>query len=102
MNKIFIACSLFFILSIHLLPKVEASTEPACARRDEIINKFEIEFGEVPQAMGLVPFGLMIEVLAASTGTFTILVTRSDGISCILAAGEDWSWVREQDPSSSI
>jgi len=32
----------------------------------------------------------MIEVLAAESGTFTVLLTRPTGVSCLSMAGDFW------------
>lgn len=94
---------LFLIILVVQLPEnVKADTEPACALREDIIRSFEVEFGEKPQAAGIGPFGLIIEVLAAPTGTFTILATRPDGISCIVAAGAEWRWIKGEGAVGSI
>ncbi len=32
----------------------------------------------------------MIEVLASPSGGFTIILTQPNGLSCVMAAGENW------------
>jgi hypothetical protein len=51
------------------------------------------QYGEAPQAIGLVGGSRVIEVLSSKEGTFTILITQPDGMSCILAAGQDFEEV---------
>jgi hypothetical protein len=62
-----------------------------CADRASIIERLEQRFGEVRQAMGLNRGNSVVEVFAsAETGTWTILVTTPNGVSCMIASGELW------------
>jgi hypothetical protein len=62
-----------------------------CADRASIIERLEKRFGEVRQAMGLNRGNSVVEVFAsAETGTWTILVTTPNGVSCMIASGELW------------
>ena len=45
--------------------------------------------------MGLVSNGSILEVLASKDGSWTISVTRPDGMSCVVAAGEAWEDMHE-------
>lgn len=47
-------------------------------------------YGETRRGVGIMS-GAVTEVFAsAETGTWTIIVTRPDGVSCAVAAGEAW------------
>ena len=43
--------------------------------------------------MGLAADGSVVEVLAATSGSWTILVTKPTGVSCVVASGEAWDHV---------
>lgn len=63
----------------------------ACAPRAAIIAQLEKKYGETRRGAGLQNRGAVTEVFAsAATGTWTIIVTRPDGVSCAVAAGEAW------------
>ena len=67
----------------------------ACAARGEVVAKLAQRFGETLRSVGLQRADGLVEVYASEkTGTWTILVTRPDGMSCLLAAGELW----EEEP----
>lgn len=75
-------------------PAAEAEGRPACAERTELVQKLKDRFGETLRSVGLHQTDGVVEVYSSdSTGTWTILVTRPDGIACLLAAGQMW----EQD-----
>jgi hypothetical protein len=70
-----------------------ASSAPAqnqCAARSELIKQLDAQYGEKPAAVGQVDQQSVIEVYVSDQGTWTILVTGTDGGSCILASGEGW------------
>jgi hypothetical protein len=77
-------------------PNAEARETGACAARGEVIAKLAQRFGETLRSIGLQRAEGVVEVYASErTGTWTILVTRPDGMSCLLAAGELW----EEEPT---
>ncbi|NBB83026.1 MAG: hypothetical protein GVY28_06420 [Alphaproteobacteria bacterium] len=72
-------------------PATAAATEESCATRESILAYLAKEYAEQPVAMGLANSGGMIEVLTNSAGTsWTILLTKPDGETCMVAAGEGW------------
>ena len=63
----------------------------ACAERATVVDRLADKFGETWQSMGLNPQNGVVEVYASDqTGTWTILITRPDGVSCLIASGEMW------------
>lgn len=63
----------------------------ACAPRAAVVAQLERKYGETRRGAGLQNRGAVTEVFAsATTGTWTIIVTRPDGLSCAVAAGEAW------------
>jgi hypothetical protein len=75
-------------------PQAEAEGRQACAEREQVVQKLEERFGETLRSIGLHQNDGVVEVYSSeATGTWTILMTRPDGMSCLLAAGDLW----EQD-----
>ena len=66
---------------------------PRCAPHADMLSVLAKQYGEAPQAIGLVSGTAVLEVLSSKAGTFTVLVTRADGMACILAAGQDFEEV---------
>ncbi len=76
---------------LHATPIAEAQGRPACAKRDLVVQRLEERFGETLRSMGLNQNEGLVEVFASeATGTWTILMTMPDGVSCLLAAGRMW------------
>ena len=62
-----------------------------CAERDAVVDRLETGYGETFAGGGLQSSSQIIEVWASEDqGTWTILMTRPDGMSCIMASGTDW------------
>ena len=66
---------------------------PRCAPHADMLSVLAKQYGEAPQAIGIVKGNIVLEVLSSKAGSFTILVTQADGMACILAAGQDFEEV---------
>ncbi len=74
-------------------PQAEAQTQiqAPCADRDQVVAQLEERYGETLQSLGLHQNNALVEVYASEeTGTWTILLTRPDGLTCLIAAGQMW------------
>ncbi len=67
-----------------------ATAQTMCGERNKFLKHLSSGYSEAPVAMGLVSNGSILEVLASKDGTWTVIVTRPDGMSCVVAAGEAW------------
>ena len=66
-------------------------SSPACGRHDVVVARLAEVFGEAVQSVGMTSDGMIAEIFFSDeTGTWTILVTRPDNISCMLASGTLW------------
>ncbi len=69
-----------------------AAAQTACATRNQLAERLAGDYAEVPVAAGLALSGEVIEVFTNSDGSsWTIVLTRPDGPSCLIAAGEAWT-----------
>ena len=66
------------------------AAEPLCVQRKTALKSLEKTFSEEPVSMGLASNGSVIEVLASPSGSFTIILTLPNGLSCVMASGENW------------
>ena len=64
---------------------------PACHSHADLAEMLNQKYAEQPSAVGLQADDHLVEVFVAHDGTsWTIVVTRPDGWSCIVAVGEHW------------
>ena len=78
-----------------------AQQQPPCVERADFLKHLESNYEEAPVAMGLTTGGGLLEVVVSRTGSWTIIVTTPNGISCGVASGESWESVFDtlyQDP----
>lgn len=61
-----------------------------CGERRAVVANLEKTYSEAPVSIGLASNGSVIEVLASPSGSFTIILTQPNGLSCVMAAGENW------------
>ncbi len=81
--------ALLFLLVFGLV--TPASAQIACSKREDVMKHLAAKFSEAPVAVGLANNGGVIEVLSTGNGsTWTIIITMPDGMSCLVAAGQEW------------
>lgn len=67
-----------------------ASAQSVCSERAKFVDQLAVNYAENTVGLGLVNNGNVLEILVSKNGTWTILVTKPDGISCVVATGEAW------------
>ena len=82
-----------------------AEAQMLCKERSEVLARLSTGYKEAPTAMGLASNGGLIEVLTSSEDgrTWTIIITRPNGVSCVMATGETWQNIQvamNTDPAS--
>jgi hypothetical protein len=77
--------------SLAQAPPQGAAISPGCHSHADLTEMLGQKFAEEPTAAGLQSNGQLLEVFVANDGmSWTIVVTRPDGWSCIVAVGEHW------------
>ena len=87
------------VISIVSVPSVGLAQQ-ACATRDVVVERLSTGYGESFQGGGLQSDTKIFEVwYSEEAGTWTILMTKADGTSCVMASGTNW---REPIPSDKV
>jgi hypothetical protein len=78
------------LVSLMLLTANVGNAQGAnCAARATVIERLTEEYGETRQSIGLARNNSIVEVFASlETGTWTITVTDTSGITCLIAIGQ--------------
>ncbi len=80
-----------------------AFAQATCADRTKITENLINKFGEAHIGGGLQSGTQMIEIWSsAQTGSFTILLTRPNGISCIVSSGRHWDSFETAEASLDV
>jgi hypothetical protein len=104
-----------FAASLFGLPLAAGAEEPvegqlaqnaprsnACVPHDVAIDQLAKVFNEKVVGLGLAKNQQsVVELYVSSQGSWTILVTLTNGMSCIAAAGENWTEAQKQAELSS-
>lgn len=70
---------------------------PACGERQEVMRVLQDTYAEGATALGVADDGNLLEITSSADGSWTILMTRPDGISCLMASGQEWKPI-QRDP----
>ena len=87
MKRIALGLTLAAGLAVFSLP---SHAQTVCSTRTNFLNELSSQHQERPIAMGLAANGSVVEVLASKDGTWTILATSPNGMSCVVAVGDSW------------
>lgn len=71
---------------------------PQCGPRGDMLKAAAAKYSETTKFFGISGISL-IEILTSNTGSWTVLATRPDGLTCVIAAGEDWNEMPISHPS---
>ena len=62
-----------------------------CDKRAEITGLLKRRYEEAPVALGVTNGGGLVELLTSENGeTWTLIITYPNGLTCLMAAGENW------------
>lgn len=77
----------------------EAQQMRHCAPRDKVVDRLATKYGETRQSMGLGSNNAVMEVFASpESGSWTITVTMTNGITCLVASGQAFEELAEALP----
>jgi len=66
-----------------------------CAKHNTLVGMLSKKYSENPIAMGTVNEDRFMQLFVSPRGSWTILVTKTDGQACIVAAGQNWEKLPE-------
>ena len=98
--------ALIAVMSAILAVMVLASADRASAQsvtampyglsRADLADRLQRKYEEQPVAGGITSNGQLLEIFASSDArSWTIIATRPDGKSTVVADGEDWSFLNK-------
>jgi len=86
---------LTFLLAASFFPvSAQQANAAVCSKREKFTTFLAKKYNEVPKAMGLVSNSGMMEVYVSKQGTWSILMTAPNGITCLIAAGNNWQGLK--------
>ena len=79
-------CAAFFLISA-------AWGQQQCGPTAAVFQMLAARFSEVLAGQGTIPPNRVAHLFISRKNTWTVLVTTPTGLSCIVAAGEDWETI---------
>ncbi len=94
--RVFAVVAFAFALLLHTAATVKA--QPVCMPHDDFRVELHRNFSEVPVAIAIANNGALIELYAKrDRSSWTLMMTRPGGTSCVLVAGEEWNDLRKRE-----
>ncbi len=88
-------------LGIMVLAAQQVSAQN-CAPREDVIKRLAKSYGETRRGIGIVRQGAVMEVYASDqTGSWTIVVTLPEGVTCLIASGQSYETLAETLPPNT-
>ena len=94
----FLAATMGLGLLVLAASQVKAQSQN-CAPRDVVLEKLAKDFSETRRAIGLGAENVLVEIFAAASGSWSILVTFPNGATCLVASGEAFEMIGEPRPA---
>jgi len=88
------------LAALFACPAVAQGTR--CLPRSTLVADLESKYGEQLAGGGLQNPQQLLEVWTSPTsGSFTVFITRADGMACIMATGKHWEQVNRRKPDTT-
>jgi len=94
-------------LAILALASVSINSQPAaaqsvvnCADRTKVVEFLARQYDEKQTAVGFVNPKAVMELYAADSGTWTLIITDVSGRSCVILAGKSWESIIPVGPKA--
>lgn len=84
------------LLAATLLPGLAEAQGRQCGPREKVVETLAQKYKENRRSIGLATQGRVMEVYASEeSGTWTIVVTMPNGMTCLIASGQAFEDVDE-------
>ena len=94
--RISVVVAFAFALLLHSVATVKAQS--VCMPHDDFRVELHKNFLEAPVAIAVANNGALIELYAKrDKSSWTLVMTRPGGLSCVLVAGEEWNDLRKRE-----
>ncbi len=88
-------------LGIMVLAAQQVSAQN-CAPRADVIKRLAQTYGETRRGIGIARQGAVMEVFASDAkGSWTIVVTLPEGVTCLIASGQSYEALTEVLPPNA-
>jgi len=100
--KYYGAILLVVALAAILATSTQAYAAPTCGTYEDITERLTEKYRERPVGRGKTIQGAMIEIYISFNGSFSIVKTVNDKVSCLILAGTQWRKIDENIEGMAI
>jgi len=76
-----------------IITSANAQSMP-CGERTKVIEALVQDHSENPINMGLTNGGQVLEIYVSADRTFSVIVTSPAGVTCLIASGGRWAYLK--------
>jgi len=73
-----------------------------CGKHKDVVTFLGTKFKETRKGMGLINAGQMMELYISDAGSWTVLITRPDGVTCFGPVGKNWMGIRPKSTRAKV
>ena len=89
---IFAGLAVLCLVAMGTIAKAQEPPTGKCLPRDDLVKMLGDKYHEVPIAIGMVNEGLIMEAFSSPQGTWTIFLTNTKKVSCMVMDGGEWAF----------
>ena len=90
MSKLALAAAFAAMAVVTFSGSAFAEGDARCAAHQKMVSLLSKKYSEAPMGIGTVNQDRVMQIFVSAKGSWTIVVTKTDGLSCIVAAGQNW------------
>lgn len=91
---------LILAILVGLLLATSAQAQSQCGPTPAIMGFLASQYGEAQVGIGQNASGALVAITASPAGTWSLVLRRPDGLTCILTSGENWQSNAPEDAPS--
>jgi hypothetical protein len=85
-----------------ILAALLLAQQTACGPTGQVEKRIHTDYGESIVGAGVVNGGVMFLTSNPTTGTFTIMLRRQDGMTCVLMGGNGYATLESIKPGTDL
>jgi hypothetical protein len=89
-------------IMLFLAPVAASAQQPACGPTGKVEKRIHDQYGETIVGAGVVAGGILFTLANPISGSFTILLRRPDGQTCVLMGGTGYATIEAIKPGTDL
>lgn len=87
----YVTMTAFAVPILMIMGSAPAAAGNICGPHEKIVKQLESGYEEARSGFGLSGNGALVELFVSKAkGTWTFMLTRPDGVTCLMATGGNW------------